>query len=200
MKNTAIALALSAALSMSACGLSTSGSTEGSPSSGTNRPAETPENESAETVEDDTAESAADTSDLPEVAEEGMPVQDFGQAFTYVDGIQITVDGPTPITSGPYASPENTKGSAFTVTIVNGSDVPFDPSMAYLTVQSGNTEAEEIYDSEAGFGGSPETTLLPGREATFKAAFATSDPSDIVLEMTPSFEHVAALYATNAGS
>lgn len=197
MKKSTITLALSVVLALSACGVSTGGDAEDSPTSISNRP-EASEVE-PDATEADAEDAASDTqpTDLPEEAEEGMPVQSFGEAFTYVDGIQVTVDGPTPMTSGQWASPENTKGSAFTVTIVNDSDVPFDPSMAYLTVQSGNTEAEEIYDSEAGFGGSPETTLLPGREASYDVAFATSDPTDIVLEISPSFEHIAALYATD---
>lgn len=200
MKKSTITFVLSALLALSACGVPTDGSTEDSPASGSNRP-ETSEAE-PDATEADTEDAASDSepTDLPEEVEEGMPVQSFGEAFTYVDGIQVSVDGPTPMTSGPWASPQNTKGSAFTVTIVNDSDVPFDPSMAYLTVQSGNTESEEIYDSEAGFGGSPETTLLPGREASYDVAFATSDPNDIVLEISPSFEHIAALYSTDPGN
>lgn len=199
MKKSTISLALSVVLALSACGVSTGGEAEDSPASGSNRP-ETSE------VEPDATEAGAEDAatdseptDLPEEVSEGMPVLPFGEAFTYVDGIQVSVDGPTPMTSGEWASPDNTKGSAFAVTIVNDSEVPFDPSMAYLTVQSGNTEAEEIYDSEAGFGGSPETTLLPGREASYEVAFATSDPNDIVLEISPSFEHIAALYSTDPG-
>lgn len=190
MKTTTLTLALSALIALSACAAPTSGSAADSPSSGANRPST-----SAETSE---TAPAADALGQP-TAEEGMPVQDFGEAFTYSDGIQITVGEPTSMTSGEWASPENTQGSAFTVTIVNGSQAPFDPSMANISVQSANTEAEQIFDSEGGYGSSPETTLLPGREASYKVAFATSDPKDLVVEATPSWDHVAALYATNGG-
>lgn len=192
MKKSTITLALTAVLALSACG--TSGSAEESPSTGTNRPAEASQSETSEPVED---AAAPDSAELPEESEPSSSVLSFGDAFLYDDGVQVTVGAPTPMTSGPYAIPENAKGSAFTVTIVNGTDAPFDPSMAHVTVQSGNTEAEAIFDSEGGYGGPPDTTLLPGREATYDVAFATSDASDIVLEMTPSFSHAPALYTTD---
>lgn len=197
MKKTAITLALSAALALSACGIPASGSAEDSPTSGSNRPDVSASESTDPTGADADSAAAPDPSDLPEGASEGMPVLSFGEAFAYVDGIQVTVGKPTPMTSGEWASPADTKGSAFTVTIVNDSEAPFDPSMAYLSVQSGNTESEEIFDSEAGFVGAPDTTLLPGREATFDVAFAMSDPSDVVVEISPSWEHDAALYATD---
>ncbi|MGN7248933.1 hypothetical protein ACTHQ1_14540 [Janibacter anophelis] len=197
MKTTTLALALSAVLALSACA-QTSGTTQDSPSSGTNRPSAS--TDAADAPMDDTTAEPADATDLPEDAEEGMPVQSFGEAFTYVDGIQITVSAPAPMTSSQWASPGNTKGSSFTVTIVNGSDVPFDPSMANVTAQSANSEAEQIFDSENGYGGSPDTTLLPGREAKYTVAFATTDPKDVVVEASPSWDHVAALYASDGAS
>lgn len=197
MKTTTLTLALSAVLALSGCA-QTNGTTEDSPSAGTNRPSASA-GAAADAPEDDTTAEPADATDLPEIAEEGMPVLTFGEAFTYVDGIQITVSAPTSMTSSEWASPGNTKGSSFTVTIVNGSDVPFDPSMANVTAQSANSEAEQIYDSEKGYGGSPDTTLLPGREAKYTVAFAMPDAKDVVVEASPSWDHVAALYASDAG-
>lgn len=198
MKKSIITLALSALLALSACGVSTDGSTEDSPASGSNRPETSKVKPDATEAE---AENAAtpDAPDQSDTTDEGTQVLSFGESFAYEDGLQITISTPSPMTSGQWAVPASTEGSAFTVTLLNGSDAPFDPMMISLTAQSGNTEAEQIFDSENGYSGAPTTTLLPGREARFKVAFATSNPDDIVLEMSPSFEHAAALYATAPG-
>ncbi|CAM4057375.1 hypothetical protein [Janibacter anophelis] len=193
MKKTTIALALSALMSLSACA-TTSGSTEDSPSSGTNRPSTTAE--ATEAGGDAAADASADDTEA-EAAAQTPSVLAFGKAFTYTDGLQVTVSKPTPMTSGEWAAPSNAKGQAFTVTIVNDTEAPFDPTLAYITLQSANTEAEQIFDSEAGYGDSPQTTLLPGRETTYKVAFATPDASDLVMEFTPSWDHDPAIYATS---
>lgn len=195
MKKTAITLTLSALLALPACGVPTSGSTEDSPESGTNRPETSQVDPDASEAEAENA-AAPDAPESSPEADEGTKVQSFGDSFTYEDGLQITVSTPTAMTSGQWAIPANAEGSAFTVTIVNGTDAPFDPVMTNLTAQSGNTEAEQIFDSENGYNGPPSTTLLPGREAQFKVAFATSDPDDIVLEIAPSWDHEAAIYAS----
>lgn len=85
---------------------------------------------------------------------------------------------------------------AFDVTIVNGSEETYDPAFFLASMQSGNTEAEEIFDSENGFEGSPSTSLLPGREAEFRIGFGVSDPDDLVMEVAPGFEYDAAVFTS----
>ena len=114
-------------------------------------------------------------------------ILDFGETVTYDDGLSVTVSEPTQINPGEYAYPEVAEATQFTITIVNGSDAPFDPSFAYANVQSSNVEAEEVFSDT--LGGPPSTTVLPGRETTYKAAFATADPSDIVFQLAPTWDH-----------
>ncbi len=82
------------------------------------------------------------------------------------------------------------------MTIVNKTGKRFDPGLFHASVQSGNEEGDLVIDSAKGVEGSPNTTLLKGREAKFKYAYGVADPSDIVLEAAPSFEHEDVVYAT----
>lgn len=175
------------ALSMAAC---TGGSATDADAvtAGSNRPAAT---ESAEPV----AETSTTT---PAPAPATNPK--FGEAFTWEDGIAVTIGAPTPFTPDEFAielaGGESAAYLAFEVTVVNGSSANFDPSMFTTTLQSANVEAEEIFDSGNGFGGSPSTTLLPGREAKFKIGYGVTDPADLVLEVSPSFEHEDAIFTS----
>ncbi len=190
----------SLALSLGACGLQ-SGSQTPSPSAGNNRPSDVITSTSTVT------ETAAPTPEAPveEIEEEPVPeltgadpgILKMGDSFTYSDGLQITVSKPIAMTSSEYAAPESTSGLSFTITIVNGTGAKYDPSMGYITAQMGNTEAEEIFDTENGYEGSPMTTVLPGRETTYKVAYAGSDTKNLVLEFAPDFDRGSLIFTPN---
>lgn len=191
-KTTATLAATAAALAMTACVPTTGGSASDDSPSGTNRP--TTSSATSDPVEEDAlAGTSPSTSDEPTVEEpttdDGLTdeILDFGETVTYDDGLSVTVSEPTQINPGEYAYPEVAEATQFTITIVNGSDAPFDPSFAYGSVQSSNVEAEEVFSDT--LGGPPSTTVLPGRETTYKAAFATADPSDIVFQLAPTWDH-----------
>jgi hypothetical protein len=63
-------------------------------------------------------------------------------------------------------------------------------------MQSATTEEQQVYDSANGIGGSPTTTLLPGREIQFRMAFGATNPDDLVLEVTPGFEYGSAIFTS----
>lgn len=174
-------------ISLGACGQTTGGATD-SPTSGSNRPADTTTSSSAASTETvtETAE-PVEAEPEPETSLTGTDpgILKLGESFTYSDGLQVTISQPTAMTSSEWAYPESAQGLAFDVTIVNGTDAKYDPSMGYLTAQIGNTEAEEIFDTENGYDGVPSTSVLPGREATFKVAFAGTDSTNLVVEYTP---------------
>lgn len=175
MKKTIITLALTATLGLTACG-STGGSSTDSPSSGTNAP-------SSSTTED------TDIPDMDENFEDVEAVSEtltFGETFTYEDGLQITVSKPKEITLGEWADNPGETAAAFEVTYVNGTGAPFDASLTYATVQSGNTEAEEeYYDPDNNLDGAPSTSILADREAKFTIAYVPTDMSDMVMEISP---------------
>ena len=206
-KTAALVAAASVIFSLGACA-TTDGETTASPTSGTNRPTESssqsataPEPDSiAEEPEPAPSQSRTTSEPEPEPSltdTEGPGILALGESFTYSDGLQVTVGKPQPMTSSEWAAPGGVAGLVMDVTIVNGSPTPFDPSMGYATAQTGNTEAEEIFDSENGLEGSPSTSVLPGREVTYKMAFTGTDLDSFVLEFAPSFDHGPLIFTPN---
>lgn len=173
-------MVVAAALALTGC---TAGAgTTSNPPAGDNRPEPVAEEE---TTEEEPAEEPA------------APVNPkFGESYEWEDGLVVTVSAPTEFVPSEYAyvGEGSTAYLTFDVTIVNGSAVNFDPTLFFTSMQSGNTEATEIFDSANGYEGSPQTTLLPGREAAFKIGYGVADPSDLVMEVTPSFEYEGVFY------
>lgn len=114
----------------------------------------------------------------------------FGTAYTWDDGLPVEVGAPEDYTPGEYAV--GTEGFSqfvsFTIRIVNGTSKNWDPSLFYVTLQSGNQEASKVYDTEQ-LGDSPTTTLLPGREVEYRIAFGVKDPADLVMEVAPDLSY-----------
>ena len=81
-----------------------------------------------------------------------------------------------------------------TVTVLNGTSATYEPALFNLSAQSGDAESEQVFDSGNGVGGSPNTKLLKGRQAKWKVAFAVKNPKDLVVEVTPDFEHDPVIY------
>lgn len=109
----------------------------------------------------------------------------FGGAFTWKDGLALTVSKPQKFTPSEYAAADKANGYVmFEIRLVNKTGKPYDPSLLYATLQSGNEEAEQVFDSEK-LGDDPTTKLLDGRELKYKIAFGVKDPGDLVMEISP---------------
>ncbi|RYF56953.1 MAG: hypothetical protein EOO27_16950 [Comamonadaceae bacterium] len=121
----------------------------------------------------------------------------FGQTYTFENGLEVTVSAPQPYT--PTASAAGADASlpaiAFDVTVVNGSPENYETMMFSTTLQSGNQEASEIYDT-GGIGGSPSTITLPGRESAFRIAYAVTNPADLVMQVSPGFEYEKIIFTS----
>lgn len=183
MKRTFIALAAALTLTLAGCA-GTSGEQDSEPPAGTN------------SSEENEAEPAVDEEE-PEAEPVDPGTLAFGDAFTYEDGLTVTVGKPSSFKPSEYAFTEEAPAYvAFEVTVVNKTGAPFDPGMISSSMQSGNTEAEEVFDSENGFSGSPDTKILDGRESKFKIGYGVSDPKDLVLELSPSWEHESIIYTS----
>lgn len=121
----------------------------------------------------------------------------FGETFEWSDGLSVTVSAPSEFVpsssalAGPAAS-----YLAFTVTLVNGTDQNYEPGGFFATMQSGNAEAEQVFDIEQEFSGGPQTVLLPGREVEFKIGFGVNDPTDLVLQVMPDFTRDSAIFTS----
>jgi hypothetical protein len=162
---------------------------------GNNRPSQDPAAAAADARRIAENQAAASAAAAEVEADDGTAT--FGQTYTWEDDISVTVSEPVPFQPSEYSAVEGAAAHmAFTVTVVNGSASPFDLTMFTASAQSGNTEAEEVFDSSNGFSGSPSTKLLPGRESVFKVGFGVSTPDDIVLQVSPSFEHTEVLFTS----
>ena len=145
----------------SAC-LATGGNPDDNPPAGENRPASS------------------------EATDGGGPVQElaFGKSYTWEDGVSVTVGKPKKFKPSEYAAAEKAKGYLkFTVTVVNKSDKPLDLGLTYITVQSSNKEAEQVFDTENDLESTPDTKVLKGRESEFDVGFGVADTKDVVMEL-----------------
>jgi hypothetical protein len=164
-----LVLSAAVALSLSAC---MTGAPDASPAAGSNRPSAT----------------ASAAAEAPKSEN-----SKFGESYTFSNGVVVTVSAPQPLTPSEFAS----KGTepnflAFDVTVVNGTQENFDPSLFYVTLQSANAEATGVYDAEISI--PPQTALLPGREVTWKVGYGVLDTNDLVMEVTPGVEYVGRIF------
>lgn len=125
--------------------------------------------------------------------------QAFGTTYTYTDGLSVTVSAPQPYQPSPYAAGVDgfSQFVVFDITVVNQTGTNWDPVLFGASVQSGNQEASQVFDS-GNLPANPSTVVLSGREAVFKMAFGVMDPNDLVMEVRPDFTHDDAIYVLGA--
>ncbi|MEU9376469.1 DUF4352 domain-containing protein [Streptomyces sp. NPDC048255] len=111
----------------------------------------------------------------------------WGGAFTYPDGVEVTVQEPAAYTVGKNAYPtERTgRGIKVTVKITNNSDAPIDVTTALPNVRDDQgTEAEMVFDGQQPklFKGS----VMPGQSATGSFVFdVAKDSKSLHFEISP---------------
>lgn len=157
------------------------------------------ESGSAESPSDLESPAASDTTE-PETsnsADDGVGEAIFGDTYSYEDGVSITVAPPeefNPSATAAFdAAPSYVR---FTVTLANDGTGSFDASLASASVQSGNHEGSEVFDSEQGLEGAPYTSVLTGRTVSWDIGFGVDDPEDVVLQISPSWEHEPAVFVS----
>lgn len=146
---------------------------------------------------------SAPSAEAPVVEE--APVDDgiaaFGEVFDYADGVSISVSEgvafqPTDTNAGAV---DGQTHLAFTIVLTNNTSDTIDP-YTYETVSSGGAEASSIFDMDnpiGDVGGSPMTSLLPGKSVSWIVGYSVADPADIVFEVAPGFEYDEVIF-TNA--
>jgi hypothetical protein len=108
----------------------------------------------------------------------------FGKSYRWDDGVTITVGKPKTFKPSAYTVVDKTKRYLkFTVTVVNKSNKPIDLGLTYISVQSRNKEASEVFDSISGLRGPPATKVSRGRRPQFEVGFAVADPKDVLMEV-----------------
>jgi predicted lipid-binding transport protein (Tim44 family) len=151
-------------------------------------------NESLEStsVSQSPATEAEAEDDAAETATENVA---FGETVTYDDGLAVTVSAPETFTPGEYAAgADQAANVVFTITITNGTDKNFDPTLAYPSVASSGVEASSVYDSDQSLD-QPSTTVPAGQSVTWRSAFSVADPAQLILEISPGpFEYDSIVY------
>jgi hypothetical protein len=115
----------------------------------------------------------------------------FGKSYSWDDGVSVTVAKPTKFKPSAYTVVEKSKRYLkFTVTVVNKSNKPINLGLTYISVESRNEEAREVFDSGSGLRGPPDTKVLKGRTSEFDVGFGVADPQDVALEIALHDNHV----------
>ena len=149
-------------------------------------------NESLESTSVSQSPAAEAEDDSAETTTENVA---FGETVTYDDGLAVTVSAPETFTPGEYAAgADQAANVVFTITITNGTDKNFDPTLAYPSVASSGVEASSVYDSDQSLD-QPSTAVPAGQSVTWRSAFSVADPAQLILELSPGpFEYDSIVY------
>lgn len=115
----------------------------------------------------------------------------FGQRTSWPDGTAVTVSEPKRYTPSDTAA--TTGGSArfvvVTVTIENQGQKNLNASDFTLAASANGEQADRVFDTANNVAGEPNTVVLPGKKATYRAAFGltTAGPAELQVQATPSF-------------
>jgi hypothetical protein len=111
----------------------------------------------------------------------------------------MTVGKPEKFRPSKWAVVEKSKVYVkFTVTVVNKSKKPVDLGMTYISVQSRNKEADQLFDSVSGLRGPPDRKVSRGTASDFVVGFGVADPTDVVMEIAlhDDLERESLVYST----
>lgn len=127
------------------------------------------------------------------------PTLSFGETATYDDGLAVNVSVPKAYKPSEYAAGTEgfTKFVSLTVTLVNKTGAPFDPSMSVESLTSGDVEGSRVFDEN--IDGAPATKILNGRSVKYVVVYGVKNPADLTMEIAPSFEHSDTIYTNNKG-
>ena len=113
---------------------------------------------------------------------------EFGDTYTWPDGLSVTVSAPEEITlSNEYAAEvydlEVGPVVGFTITLHNGTDEDFESMNINAQMTSGSKQAEPVFEVEQGIS-MPTSTVLPGNDLTWKVGYVVSDPEKLQLTLS----------------
>jgi hypothetical protein len=108
----------------------------------------------------------------------------FGKSHSWDDGVTLTVGKPKKFQPSEYTALNETQRYVkFTITVVNKSDKPLDLGLTYISAESSNEEAHQVFDSGTGLRGPPDSKLPKGQTSTFDVGFGVADTTDVVMEI-----------------
>lgn len=124
-------------------------------------------------------------------SDDGSGFESDSDAFTvaldktasWKNGVKASLSGFGRGTSGEWAFPSGKPYLAFTVTVTNDSKNSLDLTLFDLTCPDG---ADQVFDSQRGFDGTPDTHVLPGKSQKWKTACVFPESAkNVQIELTP---------------
>ena len=139
-----------------------------------------------------------DTSDapLPDDEETEAPAVEstLGKSFTYDDGLEVRVSEPREFTPSEYAGDDGFPlHLKFKVTVINGSDQPYEPIDFQSSMSSDGAEGSAVYDEGMM---PPQTTVLPGKRVSFWIAYGVTTKDALTVQVQPSWDHERAVFVS----
>ena len=123
--------------------------------------------------------------------EEAPTAGAFGQTYTWPDGLAVTVSEVKAYR--PSSSAATGQAAAryvsMSVTLSNGSEKNVEATGTTLVATINGAPADQVFDSAKGIGGSPTSTVLPGKSVTYTVAFGVpaKEQADLQVEVRPGF-------------
>jgi hypothetical protein len=113
----------------------------------------------------------------------------FGQRITFDDGLAVEVTAPQPYRPSRYSAGHDAdRAVTFDITVVNGSDEPYDAVTTMVNATHGGRQVSRIFDSANGGSENPAGTVLPGKSTTFTVALSLPETAgELQLEVSPGF-------------
>ena len=122
----------------------------------------------------------------------------FGETFTWSDGLAVVVSAPSPVPlpARTHTTKEWAAYQAHTVSVTNGSDTPFDPSVIVIEGVDSAGSLEQIFDAESGWSGAPSQRVAPDQTAEFTVAFGANDPASAVVTVSAAVHRDVARFSS----
>lgn len=110
----------------------------------------------------------------------------FGTPHTYPDGLTVTVSRPMSFTPSNTASPRVEHAVSFELTVINGTERPYQLSRLALQAEINGMPSREVVDPAQGYTGKADAVLPPSRSVTVLLAFGCDSwPTTASLRVSP---------------
>ncbi|UZN03546.1 hypothetical protein [Cellulomonas sp. S1-8] len=122
-----------------------------------------------------------------EIREQPGSIVDFGQEYTYGDGLEVAINLPQGYEPSSNATGvESGVPTKVQVVLTNRTTEPFRPNTLQVYATAAGQEAPAVWDPDQGVGlTGPDVSVPAGSTIQFNMAFAPVDPLDLRLEITP---------------
>lgn len=127
----------------------------------------------------------------------------WGERHTWPDGLAVEVSAPAVCAPSEFSVPRDVaRAVKFTVTVVNGTDRPFEAGVLAVgdDAQFDGRKAEKVFDSGGACGdGLESATVMPGKTYSYEVAYAVgARAGEMQIALQPRFGADRAVFAGRA--